>query len=229
LDFDRKGDPMLSTGKWQDYRGKDEGVLIHLSCSKFHNLPIRDTLDGAGHPILDPNYDSGTYGIIQCVEAKTRLAAYKNRRRYFLFGTRYQGQNQDYQGKFLIVGLMRLEKQIEVRKRHVHQWMEQNTGPAPECMDMEACYAFQSSELNFYALEDCFELGEGLMKEWGYKGKITKQMKLTFSEERLASILDHFKEKTPANEAYQTALAEAETAATEAKRKAEEAAAEDAW
>lgn len=220
---------MLSTGKWQDYRGKDEGVLVHLSCSKFHELPIRESEDASGLPVLEPNYETGTYGVIQCVEAKTRLAAFKNRRRYLLFGTRYQGKSAGHQGKFLIVGLMRLEKTLEVRKRHVHQWMEKNEGPAPDCMDMDDCVAFQSSEMNFYALEDCFELGEELMKEWGYKGKITKQMKLTFSEEKLAAILDHFQGKTPANAAYQTALAEAEAAAAEAKRRAEEAAAEDAW
>jgi len=105
-----------------------------------------------------------------------------------------------------VIGYMRLEKALEVRKRHSHKWMEQSDSAPPECQEMDACYAYQSSEMNFYGLDDCFELTEALMQEWGYKGKITKQMKLTFSEEKLELILGHFKNKTPCNAAYQEAV-----------------------
>jgi len=195
---------MLSASNWQDYRGKGEGVLIHLDATKQHILPVREPVDEKGNAVPDPNYETGTYGFLQCTNAKTRLATMKNRRRYFLFGTRYQGLAEDFRGKFLIVGYMRLDKILEVRKRHVHKWMEtkDSGAPAPECMDMEECHAFQSEEMYFYAPEDSFELSEELMQKWGYKGKVTKQMKLTFTEDRLLTILEHFKSKNPRNKEY---------------------------
>lgn len=219
---------MLSTGNWQDYRGKGEGVLIHLDSATQHALPVRDPLDENGLPILDPSYETGTYGFLQCANAKTRLATMKNRRRYFLFGTRYHGTAEAYKGKFLIVGYMRLDKILEVRKRHAHKWMEQKAAgaPSPECMDMDACYAFQSEDMNFYAPEDCFELSEDLMQKWGYKGKVTKQMKLTFTEEKLQVILEHFKAKTPKNADYIAAVKEVEDALSAAKQ---QQTAEETW
>jgi hypothetical protein len=203
----------LSNG-WQDYRGKAEGVLIHTGSSRHHELPVRALVDANGQPVLEPNYESGTYGVIQCQEARTRAAAFKARRRYFLFGTRYQGLREEFRGRFFVIGYMRLEKSMELRKRHVHKWMEQGGAP-PECMEMDSCHAFQSSEMNVYALDDCYELTEALMKEWGYKGKITKQMKLTFSEEKLDKILGHFKDKTPCNAAYQEAVRQLEESGAE--------------
>jgi hypothetical protein len=200
---------------WQDYRGKVEGVLIHTGSSRHHELPVRALVDANGHAVLEPNYESGTYGLIQCQEARTRAAAFKARRRYFLFGTRYQGTREEFRGRFFVIGYMRLEKSLEVRKRHSHKWMEQSDSAPPECMEMDACYAFQSSEMNFYALEDCYELTEALMQEWGYKGKITKQMKLTFTEAKLDIILGHFKTKTPCNAAYQEAVRAIEESGTE--------------
>ncbi len=201
---------------WQDYRGKAEGVLIHTGSSRHHALPVRSLVDANGQTVQEPNYESGTYGVIQCQEARTRAAAFKARRRYFLFGTRYHGTREEFRGRFFVIGYMRLEKSLEVRKRHSHKWMEQSDSAPPECMEMDACYAFQSSEMNFYALEDCYELTEALMQEWGYKGKITKQMKLTFSEGKLDIILVHFKGKTPCNAAYQEAVRELEASGTEA-------------
>ena len=206
---------LSNEGGWQDYRGKTEGVLIHVGSARQHELPVRDLVDSNGRIVLEPNYETGTYGLIQCQEARTRLAALKARRRYFLFGTRYQGTIEEARGRFYIIGYMRLEKSLEVRKRHVHKWMEQKDTTPPECMEMEECYAFQSGEMNFYALEDSFELPETLMKSWGYKGKITKQMKLTFSEDKLNLILEHFKTRTPRNADYQNAVRELEKTAEE--------------
>lgn len=219
---------MLTTGNWQDYRGKGEGVLIHLDTARQHALPVREPIDDSGLPVVEPNYETGSYGFLQCANAKTRLATMKNRRRYFLFGTRYQGLVESMKGKFLIVGYMRLDKILEVRKRHVHKWMElQQTGaPAPECMDMTECYSFSSEEMNFYAAEDCFDLSEELMKKWGYKGKVTKQMKLTFTEEKLHVILEHFKTKTPKNAEFIAAAKELEDAVANSK---EETASKDSW
>ena len=196
-------------GNWQDYRGKEEGVLIHLSTTRLHALPTHEPVDSGGEPLLEPNTETGTFGFLSCIEARSRLAALKSRRRYFLFGTRYQGLLETFRGRFLVIGYMRLDKTLDVRKRHVHKWMENDRGSrAPECMDMEECPAFQSGEMNFYAPEDAFELSEGLMQAWGYKGKITKQMKLTFSEHKLSILLEHFKSKTIRNNEYWATLQE---------------------
>ena len=196
----------MMTGNWQDYRGRGEGVLIHLTTTKLHELPLREPLNAEDEPELEPSHETGTFGFLQCVEARARLAAFKSRRRYFLFGTRYQGLVESLRGRFLIIGYMRLDKSFDARKRHVHKWMEKKSGQPPECMDMEACQAFQSGEMNFYAAADALELSEELMKQWGYKGRITRQMKLTFSEDKLSIILKHFQNRTPANPEYQEAL-----------------------
>jgi hypothetical protein len=213
---------MTNSGdNWQDYRGRGGGVLIHLTTTRLHDLPV--TVGPSGSVLPDPNFNAGTFGFGQCLEARTRVAAGNSRRKYFLFGTRYQGTVEALRGRFLIIGAMRLEKMMEVRKRHVHRWMEKNTGLPPECMNLDSCHAFQSSELNFYAPQDAFELTEPLMKQWGYKGKITKQMKLTFTDDKVEKILGHFREKVPCNSAYQEAAllvderATAEAARTSAK------------
>lgn len=217
---------MLTTLNWQDYRGKGEGVLVHVDCTKRHALPVREPIGTDGEPLTEPNYETKTFGFIQCFDARTRQAIQKNRRRYVLFGTRYQGLEEAYRGKFLIIGYMRLDQVLEVRKRHVHKWMEKNSGQPPECMDMDACYAFKSGEMNFYRAADSFELGEKLMKEWGYKGKITKQMKLTFVEDKLEALLNHFKSKTPIGDEYGEAVKQVEAeilaAQAEAAAKTEE-------
>ena len=194
----------MSRGLWQDYRGKGEGVLIHLDTSKQTELPVRDVLGESGKgQQVDPSYEDKTFGLKACTNSKTLTATVKNKRRYLLFGTRYQGTIEELKGRFLIIGYMRLDRKMEVRKRHVHQWMENRVeGMEPDCIDLEVCYAFQSEEMPFYAPEDAFELTEDLMKEWGYKGKITKQMKLTFSEDKMQMILDHFAGKKPINDRY---------------------------
>ncbi len=191
---------------WQDYRGREEGVLIHLSTTRLHAWPVREPVDANGEPVLEPHYETGTFGFLNCIDARSRLAALKGRRRYFLFGARYQGLIESLRGRFLVIGTMRLDKTLDARKRHVHKWMEKETGTPPECMDMEECPAFQSAEMNFYAPEDAFELSEDLMQKWGYKGKITRQMKLTFSEDKMSAILEHFRGKTIRNAEYQEAL-----------------------
>ena len=215
---------MSTTMNWQDYRGKGEGVLVHLDTTKKHALPVRDPIDTDGEPLLEPNYETSTFGLLQCYDARTRLAMLKNRRRYVVFGTRYQGLLEEYRNRFFIIGYMRLDQMLEVRKRHSHKWMEKTTGEKPECIALEACYAFRSGEMHFYAVENGFELSEKLMKEWGYKGKITKQMKLTFTEEKLETILEHFKTKTPADAEFVSvgkeveALALADHEQTKAKK-----------
>jgi len=195
---------MTTSGEqWQDYRGRGEGVLIHLSTTRLHEFPV--CIGPSGYALSEPNFNAGTFGFSHCLEARSRVAACNARRRHFLFGTHYQGALEALRGRFLILGFMQLEKILEVRKRHVHRWMEKNTGLPPECMALDSCCAFQSSDLKFFAPQDAFELTETLMKQWGYKGKITKQMKLTFTEDKLKKVLAHFQNKIACNNSYQEA------------------------
>ena len=121
---------------------------------------------------------------------------------------------------------------METRKRHLHKWMEHGEDSAsPECVDAQECYGFYSEEMNFYHPNDCFILNEKVMKGWGYKGRVAKNMKLTFSEENTAEILSFFAKKTPANDDYINAvkLLEGKKEAYLEEQQKTEAAEEDLW
>jgi len=198
----------INVSKWQDYRGRGEGVLIYLNTSSKTRLPVRDVINEHKKGFqTDPNYETGTYNFFDCSNSKLGASAYKNRRSYFLFGTSYQGTSEDYREKYLIIGYMKIDKILEVSKRHTRKWMEQREqAKAPVCVDMPECYLFYSEDMNFYDLYDCFELTVEVMKEWGYKGRVAKHMKLTFSDDNTKKILEHFAGKTPKNDEYMQAI-----------------------
>ncbi len=193
----------INVSKWQDYRGKGQAVLVYLNTTSYASLPLRDIIDEheKGEQ-LDPNYETGTYNFYQCSNSKLIASAFKNKRSYLFFGTSYQGQNESYTKKYLIIGYLRLQKFLDVRKRHMHKWMEQQESASPACVDLKECYGLYSDQMNFYKLEDCFELNEEVMKSWGYSGRVAKHMKLTFSDESTAAILEHFNSRQNANNEY---------------------------
>jgi hypothetical protein len=208
----------INVSNWQDYRGKSEGVLVYLNTSSQSDLPIRDIMDEFEKGSqTEPHYETGTFGLMSCVEHKLRAAIFKNRKRYIFFGTSYQGTNEEYKGKFLLTGYMRLDKYLDVRKRHMHQWMQQQEGEAPECVDAKESIAYYSSEMNFYAPEDCFELNAEVMQSWGYKGRIAKHMKLSFSQSSTQQVLEHFATKKSITEDYAKLSVEMEQERLEAE------------
>jgi hypothetical protein len=91
---------------WQDFRGKDEGVLIHINTSREALMPVRDALDefGKGRQ-TEPNYETGTFGLVGPSQVQLRNSLVKNKKRYIFFGTIYEGIVEAFRGKFLIVGL----------------------------------------------------------------------------------------------------------------------------
>ena len=203
----------INVSKWQDYRGRGEGVLIYLNTSSKTRLPVRDVINEHKKGFqTNPNYETGTYNFLDCSISKLGVSAYKNRRSHFLFDTSYQGTSEEYRGKYLIIGYMKIDKILEVRKRHTRKWMERREQTeAPVCVDMPECYGFYSEDMNFYDLCDCFELTEEVMKKWGYKGRVAKNMKLTFSDEITKKILDHFSGRTPKNNEYMQAIEDLES------------------
>ncbi|MFC1584494.1 hypothetical protein ACFL5V_02990 [Fibrobacterota bacterium] len=223
----------INVSKWQDYRGKGDGILVYINSSSKSHWPVRDVINEYKKGFqADPSYETGTYNFLTCSNSKLGVSAYKNRRSYFLFGTSYQGPTEEYRGKYLIIGYMRIDKVLDVRKRHVHKWMEQGEeSESPTCVDLQECYGFYSDHMNFYDLGDCFELNEEVMKGWGYKGRVAKHMKLTLSVENTKTILDHFASKTPKNDEYMQAVeslnAKKEEFLAEQKRLEQEE--EDEW
>jgi len=223
----------INLSNWQDYRGRGEGVLIYLNTSTKSRLPVRDVINEFKKGFqVDPNYETGTYNFLECSNSKLGISAYNNRRSYFFFGTSYQGTSEQHKGKYFIIGYMKIEKVFEVRKRHTRKWMEQKEqAEAPVCVDLPECYGFYSSNMDFYDLDDCFELNEEVMKEWGYKGRVAKHMKLTFSDENSKEILDHFASRTPKNEEYVQTVEDLEAMKEEflAEQKRIEAEEEELW
>ncbi len=197
---------MINLSKWQDFRGKNEGVLVYLNTATSTAMPVRDVLDELGKGFQsEPNYSTGTYNFIGNANSQLCNSTYKNRKRYLFFGTSYQGTSEESHGKYLIIGHMRIDKYMDARKRHMRNWMEsKNEVSAPDCVDLKESLAFYSAEMQFYAPKDSFELTEAVMKGWGYKGRVAKHMKLTFDEDKNQELLDFFASKTPKTDEYIT-------------------------
>ncbi len=193
---------MINLDGWQDYRGDHAGVLFYVETTKQAELPVRDQLNenSRGH-LSEPNYESNTYNVAGCFNARAINSIIKNKHRYMLFGTRYQGVEESYKGRFLIHGYMRIDKIKDVRSIHVRRYMRSG-GDEPECMRMSKMYGLWSEDMKFFSLEDSFELTETVMKGWGYKGRITKQMKLLLEDEKLDEILEWFSTKTDIIDEY---------------------------
>jgi hypothetical protein len=188
---------------WQDYRGDSAGVLLYVETSKQAVLPVRDQLNenGKGH-FTEPNYETASYNLVGCFNARSINSIVNNKHRYILFGTRYQGVEAEYTGKFLVHGYMRIDKIKDTRPVHVRRYMLHGGDAEPECMHMNKSWGLWSSDIKFFSLADCFELTEEVMKNWGYKGRITKQMKLLLDGEKLEDILNWFADKADITEEY---------------------------
>src|SRR5210317_1218016 len=107
----------INLSKWQDFRGRGEGVLVYLNTSMKTPLPVRDVLNEHKKGIqIDPHYETATFNFLTCSHSKMGTSTYKNRRSYFFFGTSYQGTVEECKGKYLIVGYMKIDKIFEARK-----------------------------------------------------------------------------------------------------------------
>ena len=61
----------IDISKWQDYRGRGEGVLIYLNTSSKTHFPVRDAIDEYKKGFqLDPHYETGTYNFLMCSNSK---------------------------------------------------------------------------------------------------------------------------------------------------------------
>jgi len=205
--------PKINLSGWQDYRGKSEGVLLYLNSPKNQELPVRDVLDTLGKGFeTEPHYETGTLNFFSCKHSKSLNSILKNRRRYVFLGTVYEGTLSEYKNKLLLFGYYRLDKTLDVHKRHIHQYMAHpDTALAPECLNLTECFAAYSEEVKLFHPSESFELSEEIMKSWGYKGRVAKHMKLTFSPEQAEQVLNFFKTKTTLNEKYEQLVKDLES------------------
>jgi len=196
----------IDLSPWQDFRGKDEGVLIHINTSREAVMPVRDALDeyGKGQQ-TEPNYETGTFGLVGPSQVQLRNSLVKNKKRWILFGTFYDGLSEAHKGKLLLVGYMRIDKILDVKKLHLRRWALRQ-GAADDLLsryfELENCWALYSDEMRFFSPEDAIEVTPELAKKWGAKGKLNKQLRLNLTPEQTRAVLDQLRAKEDQTEEY---------------------------
>lgn len=187
---------------WQDYRGETTGALLYIETSHQSVVPVRDQLNENGKGFYyEPNYETNTFGLISCCNCKALNNILKNKSRYVLFGTRYEGTEPGFKNKFVIMGYQRVDKVKDVRSRHIQHFLSQQQTEEPECMALEKSMATWGP-MRFVALADSFVVSDELLKEWGYKGRATRQLKAVFTKEHLEIILAHLDSKPDLMDEY---------------------------
>lgn len=193
----------INLNGWQDFRGDHAGVLIYIETSHQSAVPVRDQLNenGRGH-FFEPNYETSTFNMMSCYNPRAINSIIKNKHRYILFGTRYEGFLPEFKGKYLIMGYMRIDKIKDMRSRHIQKYLSDPQGPESECMTLNEAFACWTGDMRFASLADSFFLTDEVMKSWGYKGRPSRQMKLLVEGEKLDKILHHFAEKPDLTDEY---------------------------
>lgn len=188
---------------WQDYRGNAAGSLLYVETSHQSEVPVRDQLNENGKGNLyEPNYETSTYGLVSCYNVKTINSILKSKSRYILFGTRYEGlSDTELRNKYLIIGYMRIDKTKDVRTRHIQRYMANTDLPEPECMQMEHNFAVYGP-MRFVSMTDSFVVTDEILKEWGYRGHASRQLKAVFKKEHLDNILKYLDSKKDMTDEY---------------------------
>ena len=188
---------------WQDYRGNAAGSLLYVETSHQSEMPVRDQLNENGKGFFyEPNYETSTYGLMSCCNVKNINAIVRAKSRYILFGTRYEGlSDSEKRNKYLIMGYMRIDQIKDVRTRHIQRFMSNPELQEPECMQMEHNWAVYGP-MRFVSMDDSFLVTDEILKEWGYKGHASRQLKAVFQKEHLDQILSYLDSKEDKIEEY---------------------------
>jgi len=209
---------------WQDYRGETAGALLYIETSHQSVVPVRDQLNenGKGY-YYEPNYETSTFGLISCCNAKSLNGIIKNKSRYILFGTRYEGVLAEFKNKFVIMGYQRIDKVKDVRSRHIQHFLANPTAQEPECMSLDKSMATWGP-MRFVGLQNSFVISDELLKQWGYKGRATRQLKVVFGKEHLETILAHLDAQPDLSEEFIATVEEYKLALQDQQESAESAA-----
>ncbi|MDR0307926.1 MAG: hypothetical protein LBI42_13965 [Chitinispirillales bacterium] len=182
---------------WQDYRASNTGMVVFYAGDPVSELPIREVPEEYPSDIQpEPNYETGTFGFYGCARSKIRSTFVKSKIRYLLFITKYIGTNADFKDEYLITGFYRVTKITDAKKQHLRFCSDYS------CIDENVCYALRAEESRFVSAKDAFRVTPQLLKEWGFKGRVTRQSRIILNEEQAAAILGHLSSKPDIKEQY---------------------------
>lgn len=180
----------VESAAWQDYRASNTAMVVFYVTDPVSEFPIREIPEELPTSILpEPNYESATYGFYGCGKCKIRTAFTKSKIRNLLFLTKYAGTNAEYKDRFFITGFYHIFKTANVKKLHIRYTSDYS------CLDEDACHALRADEVHFVSIEDAFEVTPEILKEWGYKARLTKQTRVVLDEEQTARVIDYLKTK----------------------------------
>lgn len=188
----------IETAAWQDYRASNTGMVVFYSSDPVSEVPIREIPEDIPSDILpEPNYETGSYGFYGCNKSKVRNAFVKAKVRYLIFMTKYAGTNADFKDRVFITGYYRITKTADVKRLHIRNLSEYS------CLDEDVCNALRATdEVRFVSIQDALEVTEKLIKQWGGKGKITKQSRFTLDENQTKEVVEYLQSKDDSTKQY---------------------------
>jgi len=176
--------------KWQDYRGSETGMIVFYNTDPVSEIPLRELPEELPSEIvLDPNYETGTYGLYGCKHTKTRSSFSKKKIRYLFFMTRYAGTNIDFMDELVITGFYRIKQTADVQKLHIRYLNEYS------CINEDSCLALRADKVHFVAVTDAFMITPEVLESWGSKSRVTRQTKIMLDEEKTAELLAYLESK----------------------------------
>ena len=176
--------------KWQDYRSSETGMIVYYNTDPVSEIPLRELPEELPSEIvLDPNYETGTYGFYGCKHTKTRNSFNKKKIRYLFFMTRYAGTNIDFMDELIISGFYRIKQIADVQKLHIRYLNEYS------CINEDSCFALRADKVHFVAVTDAFMITPEVLESWGSKSRVTRQTKIMLDEEKTAELLAYLESK----------------------------------
>ena len=187
----------IEAAPWQDYRASNTGMIVFYAGDPISELPIREVPEEYPSDIQpEPNYETATFGFFGCARTKIRATFVKSKIRYLFFVTKYAGADADFKDQYLITGFYRVTKIADVKKLHIRYCSDYS------CLDEKECFALRAEESRFVALQDAMRVTPQLLKEWDFKGRITRQSRIILSEEQASAIAEYLSSKPDIKDQY---------------------------
>jgi hypothetical protein len=110
----------LEGNRWTVYQPSQKiGKLCYHYCSKQSYLPIRDVLNDHGEGFkVEPNYETASYNWYASCNCPSVHAAVTDGLSHILFITKYTGTNNDYTGRYFIVGFFEVGWKTKIEGRY---------------------------------------------------------------------------------------------------------------
>lgn len=194
-------DGMITTSvnsvKWQGFRGGDTGMIVYYESDPNSELPLRKIPVKEGViPVMDPNYETKTYGMYHCKNTKLRNSFVKKKFGYLFFMTKYDGTDPKYDGKVMITGYYKIGSYADMQKLHLRHLNENS------CLNDRVCQGLRATDAVFVKPEDAYILTTAALKSLDYEKKITRMSKIVLTDEMVVKVLKKFKGKENILEQY---------------------------